>query len=66
MPKLTDAQRVILSTAVERNDRAILPLPKSIRMNKGSATTVLKSLLKQGWDWDGDELVKRPAISAGK
>lgn len=34
---------------------------------KGYCCALLcKSLLKQGWDWDGDELVKRPAISAGK
>ncbi len=31
-----------------RDDRAVLPLPKSLKVNKGAATTVLKTLLKKG------------------
>ncbi len=46
MPKLTDTQLVILSAASQRKDRALLPLPKSLKLNKGALTTVLKSLLK--------------------
>jgi len=46
--KLTDAQLVILSAAAKRDDGKLLPLPKSIRFNKASATTVLKSLVKHG------------------
>ncbi len=48
MTKLTDTQLVILSAAAGRNDRAVLPLPKSLKVNKGAATTVLKTLLKKG------------------
>ncbi len=48
MPKLTDTQAVILSTAAQRQDSAILPLPKSLKVPKAAATTVLKSLLKNG------------------
>ena len=48
MPKLTDTQLVILSAAAQRQDRAVLPLPKSLKVPKAAATTVLKSLLKKG------------------
>ncbi len=48
MPKLTDTQAVILSAAAQRQDRAVLPLPKSLKVPKAAATTVLKSLLKKG------------------
>lgn len=44
--KLTDTQMVILSAAANRDDGTVLPLPKSLKINKGSATLVLKSLLK--------------------
>ncbi len=46
MPKLTDTQLVILSAAAQRQDGAVLPLPRSLKVNKAAATTVLKSLLK--------------------
>ncbi len=48
MPKLTDTQLVILSAAARRKDGTVLPLPKSLKVNKAAATTVLKSLLKKG------------------
>ena len=44
--KLTDSQLVILSTAAKRADGNILPLSKTVKVNKGAATLVLKSLLK--------------------
>lgn len=47
MPKLTDTQLVILSAAAQREDLAVLPLPKSLKVNKGAATSVLKSLIKR-------------------
>lgn len=43
--KLTDTQLVILNTAASRDGHAVLPLPKSLKVNKGTATTVLKALL---------------------
>ncbi len=48
MPKLSDSQLVILSAAARRQDGAVLPLPRSLKVNKAAATTVLKSLLKKG------------------
>jgi hypothetical protein len=44
--KLTDSQLVILSSAANRDDGVILPLPKKMKLNKGATTIVLKSLLK--------------------
>ncbi len=55
MPKLTDRQLVILAAAARRQDGAVLPLPRSLKVNKAAATTVLKSLLKKGL------LAERPA-----
>jgi DNA-binding IclR family transcriptional regulator len=48
MPKLTDTQLVILNTAAGRDSKTVLPLPKSLKINKGTATSVLKVLLKKG------------------
>jgi hypothetical protein len=44
--KLTDSQLVILSAASRREDGEILPLPRSLKLNAGAVTLVLKSLLK--------------------
>ncbi len=48
MPKLTNTHLVILSAAARRQDGAVLPLPRSLKVNTAAATTVLKSLLKKG------------------
>ena len=48
MPKLTDTQFVILSAAARRHDATVLPLPRSLKVNKAAAATLLKSLLKKG------------------
>ena len=48
MPKLTDSQLVILSAAARRQDGTVLPLPRSLKVNKAAATIVLESLLKKG------------------
>ncbi len=48
MPKLSDSQLVILSAAARCQDGAVLPLPRSLKVNKATATKVLKSLLKKG------------------
>jgi DNA-binding MarR family transcriptional regulator len=48
MPKLSDSQLVILSAAARRKGGTVLPLPRSLKVNKAAATTVLKSLLKKG------------------
>lgn len=47
MPKLTDNQRAILSAAATRDSLAVLPLPKSLKIKGGAATSVLKSLIKR-------------------
>jgi hypothetical protein len=46
MTKLTDTQRVILSTASQRTDRLALPLPKSIK--GGAALKVINPLIQRG------------------
>ena len=55
MPKLTDTQLVILTAAAKRDDGAVLPLPKSLTLNKGAMSSVLKSLIKR------DLIAERPA-----
>ncbi len=68
MPKLTDTHTTILAAAARRTDSAILPLPKSVRANKGAVTRTLNALLKHGlveenpagpddlpWREEGDE-----------
>ena len=47
MPKLTDTQLVILSAAANRADRAILPLPKSLKVKGIAATNTLEALRKK-------------------
>jgi hypothetical protein len=46
MTKLTDTQLVILSAANQRANGNLLPLPKSLKLNKATAGMVLQSLLK--------------------
>jgi Protein of unknown function (DUF3489) len=48
MSKLTDTQLIILSTAGRRDDGMVLPLPKSLKLQGGAVSHVLKSLLKRG------------------
>jgi Protein of unknown function (DUF3489) len=48
MSKLTDTQLIILSTAGRRDDGMVLPLPKSLKLQGGAVSHVLKSLLKKG------------------
>ena len=57
MPKLTDTQLVILSTASQRDDGAALPLSKSLKLQGGAASHVLKSLLNKGL------LTEHPAVN---
>ncbi len=47
MTRFTDIQLVILSAAAGRESHAVLPLRKSLKVNKG-ATRVLKGLIKKG------------------
>ena len=49
MPKLTDAQRVILSTAAQREGGTALPTPKSLKVQGGALKSILKGLLKKGF-----------------
>lgn len=48
MAKLTDRQLVILSAAAQKDGCVVLPLPKSLKLNKGAATSVLNSLVRRG------------------
>ncbi len=70
MPKLTDSQLVILSAAARRKDGTVLPLPRSLKVNKAATTTVLKSLLKKGlvaeWPAAADEAHWRETRNGGR
>ena len=48
MPKLTDTQLVILSAAANREDRAVLPPPKSLKIKGGAVTNTLEAMRKKG------------------
>jgi hypothetical protein len=48
MPKLTDAQLVILSAAAARDGGAVLPLPKSLKSGEKAITAALERLVKAG------------------
>src|SRR5215813_6408673 len=48
MHKLTDTQLITLSTAGQRDDGVVLPLPKSLKLQGGAVSHVLKNLLKKG------------------
>lgn len=44
MAKLTDTQLVILNTAAKRDSRLLLPFSRTLKINKGPLTSVIKSL----------------------
>lgn len=44
MTRLTDTQLVILNAAASRDSHSVLPLPRSLKINKGTATSVMKAL----------------------
>jgi predicted ArsR family transcriptional regulator len=48
MAKLIDTQLVILSAAANRKDRAVLPLPKSLKTKGTAVTKMLDGLRKKG------------------
>lgn len=48
MSQLSDTQLVILSTAAGRDDGAVLPLAKSLKLRGGAANKTLGSLLQKG------------------
>ncbi len=47
MPKLSDMHRVLLSNAAQRDDGAVLPLPKRLEIKPNALTRVLKGLLNK-------------------
>jgi hypothetical protein len=47
MPKLTDLQMVLLSSAAQRDDGAFLPLPKRVKLEPRARTRVFNALLKK-------------------
>ncbi len=48
MPKLTDTQLVILSAAAKHDGGTVLPLPKSLKINKAATARTIKSLTNRG------------------
>jgi len=78
MSRLTDTQLVILSSAAQRLDGTVLPLPGSLTINKGAVGSVLKSLVRRGlvaeqaaaagqtvWREDGDDTLTLVITGAG-
>jgi len=60
MAKLTDTQLVILNTAAKRDSRLLLPFSRTLKLNAGTTTKVLKGLIAK-------ELVEeRPATKDEK
>ena len=48
MPRLTDSQLVILSAAAKREDRAVLPFPKSLKLKGRALHATLTALCRKG------------------
>jgi Protein of unknown function (DUF3489) len=48
MTKLSDTQLVILSSAAQRDDSAVLPLPETLKIKGGAVNKVLGSLKAKG------------------
>jgi hypothetical protein len=48
MPRLSDAQRLALTTAAERADGAVLPLPKALAVHGRARDLMLQGLIKRG------------------
>ena len=48
MTKISDPQAVILSTASQREDGAVLPLPETLKIKGGARDKVLGSLKGRG------------------
>lgn len=47
MPKLNDTQLVILTAAAQRDDRLVLPLPGSLKLDAAAESRTLKGLIKR-------------------
>lgn len=47
MPKLTDAQLVLLANAANRNDGSILPLPRKSKLDRESADSIFMDLIRR-------------------
>jgi DNA-binding MarR family transcriptional regulator len=67
MPKLTDTQLVILNAAAGRKDHSVLPLPKSLKVNKGAAVTkTFEALCRRGLLEEMPAARNAPAWREGK
>ncbi len=62
MTNLTDTQRTVLTTAADREDGAILPLPAHIR--GGAVTKVLNALLAGGLITDAPHTISPAGLAA--
>ena len=61
MPKLTDLQTILLSSAAQRDDGALLPLPKRVTLEPRARTRVFNALLKKGLVSERDAPPDAPA-----
>lgn len=79
MTDLTDAQRLFLTAAGQREPTLLLPPPKTFKGNKATATRVLNSLVKRGlaaerpaeageplWREDGEQRLSLALTAAGR
>ena len=48
MPKLSDAQAVLLATAAARPDLGVLPAPETLKLKAAALERTLKALLGRG------------------
>src|SRR5687768_16930138 len=62
--KLTDTQLVILSAAANRQNRFILPLPKSLK--GGAATKVINALIAKGLIEESEAKLNEPRWREGE
>lgn len=63
MPKLTDTHLIILAAAAKREDGAVLPLPKKLKLDSHAAATVFQELLKKRLIADPTRALQTTAIT---
>lgn len=76
--KLSDMQRILLSTASQRDDSHVLPLPETLKGKEGPSKPALAALLKKGlisethtenpaqqWREDGDHRIGLVLTASG-
>jgi hypothetical protein len=60
-PKLNDIQLVLLSTASQREDGNLLPIPESLGGSESRVNKAIEGLIKQGFVREGDVVRQVPS-----